>query len=118
MKINKIFFAKSWKNNLDTKDEHITNIFSASILCCVKHIRAYPTNLNRVLINRAPSSIQLHPPPPSSFQPPPSSIQLISADTQLSVTPSALLEPNYRTQLGIFPKFRLKHSKLSILTEN
>ena len=29
----------------------------------------------RVLLNRAPTSIQLHPPPPSSFQPPPSSLQ-------------------------------------------
>ena len=30
--------------------------------------------LNRVLLNRAPTSTQLHPRPPSSFQPPPSSI--------------------------------------------
>ena len=28
-----------------------------------------------VLLNRAPTSTQLHPPPPSSFQPPPSSLQ-------------------------------------------
>ena len=28
-----------------------------------------------VLLNRAPSSTQLHPPPPRSFQPPPSSLQ-------------------------------------------
>ena len=28
-------------------------------------------NLNRVLLNRAPTSTQLHPSPPSSFQPPP-----------------------------------------------
>ena len=28
----------------------------------------------RILLNRAPSSTQLHPPPPSSFQPPPSSL--------------------------------------------
>ena len=37
----------------------------------------------RILLNRAPSSTQLHPPPPSSFQPPPSSTQLISAFTAL-----------------------------------
>ena len=31
--------------------------------------------LCRVLLNRAPTFPQLHPPPPSSFQPPPSSLQ-------------------------------------------
>ena len=34
-----------------------------------------PTIHLRVLLNRAPSSTQLHPPPPSSFQPPPSFLQ-------------------------------------------
>ena len=31
--------------------------------------------LLQVLLNRAPTSTQLHPPPPSSFQPPPNSLQ-------------------------------------------
>ena len=60
----------------------------------------------------------LHLPPPSLFQPPPSSTKLISASTQLSATPSVLLEPKYRTYLGNFPKFRPKILKLSILIEN
>ena len=69
----------------------------------------------------------MHPPPPSSIHlhpahfnlhPTPSiPTQLISTSTQLSATPSTLLEPKYRTQLGNFPKFRLKNSELSILTE-
>ena len=60
----------------------------------------------------------LHTPPPSLFQPPPSSTKLISASTQLSATPSVLLEPKYRTYLGNFPKCRPKILKLSILIEN
>ena len=39
----------------------------------------------RVLLNRAPTSTQLHLPPPSSFQPPPSPTHLHSA--QLSLHP-------------------------------
>ena len=49
---------------------------------------------------------------------PSTSTQLISASTQLFATPSTLLEPKYRTQLGNLPKFRPKNSKLSILTDN
>ena len=33
------------------------------------------SNLNGVLLNRAPTSTQLHRPPPSLFQPPPGSLQ-------------------------------------------
>ena len=40
-----------------------------------------------------------------------------STSTQVSATPSTLLEPKYRTLLGIFPKFRPKNSGLSILTK-
>ena len=64
----------------------------------------------RVLLNRAPSSTQLHPPPPSSFQPPPSSThlhpahfnlhpapftstQLISTSTQLHPPPPSSFQP-------------------------
>ena len=54
---------------------------------------------------------QLHPAPSTSSQ-------LISASTLLSATPSTIFEPKYHTWLGNFPKFRLKHSKLSILSEN
>ena len=53
----------------------------------------------------------LHPAPSTSTQ-------LISASTQLSATPSTLLEPKYCTQLGNFPKFSPKNWTLSIFTEN
>ena len=46
------------------------------------------------------------------------STQLISASIQLSATPSTLLEPKYRMQLGSFPKLWSKNSTLSILTEH
>ena len=55
----------------------------------------------------------------TQFHPDPStSTQLIWASTQLSATPSTMFEPKYCMWLGNFPKFRPKHSKLSILTEN
>ena len=56
----------------------------------------------------------MHPPPLSS-------IHLHSAlpsSTQLSATPSTLLERKYRMQLGNFPKFRPKNSTLSAFTKN
>ena len=46
------------------------------------------------------------------------STYLISASTQLSATPSTLLEPKYHTQLANFPKFRPKNSKLNVLTKH
>ena len=103
--------------------------------------RCFPVNLGKILrtpilknflgrgfINRAPTSTQLHPPPPSSIHlnsahfnlhPAPStSTQLILASTQSSAPPSAVFKPKYCTQLGNFPKFRSKNQKLSISTEN
>ena len=53
----------------------------------------------------------MHPPPLHSthFHPAPStSIQLIPASTQLSATPSTLLQPKYCIQLGNFAKFMPK----------
>ena len=46
------------------------------------------------------------------------STRLISDSTQLSTIPSTLLELNFCTQLGNFPKFRPKNSKLSVFPEN
>ena len=67
-----------------------------------------------VLLNRAPTSIHLHPAyfnlhlaPPSLFQPPPNSLQ----------HPQCYQNQN-RTYLGNFPKCRPKILKLSILIEN
>ena len=51
------------------------------------------------LLNHEPTSTYLHPPPPNFIHLHPApfiSTQLISASTQLSVTPSMLLEPKYR----------------------
>ena len=65
----------------------------------------------RVLLNRAPSSTQLHPPPSSSFQPPLSSIQLHPAHFSLhpaSATPSTIFEPKYCMYSGNFLKLRSK----------
>ena len=77
-------------------------------------------NINKewVMLNRAPTSPQFHPPPPS-FTP---STQFHPAHFNfhpvLSVTPAVLLEPKHRVYLGNCPKFRPKNSKLSVLTEN
>ena len=73
-----------------------------------------------VLLNRSPSSTQLHPTPPSSFQLSPSSIDLHPA--HFSLHPALCNTLNIvRTKishLGNFPKFRPKNSNLSILTGN
>ena len=44
-------------------------------LCQYRFKRVWRTTFTRALLNHAPSSTQLHPPPLSSFQPPPSSLQ-------------------------------------------
>ena len=59
-------FHRRWR---PTEDNRST--FSYQIL---RYIPA--VNYLWVLLNRAPTFTQLHPPPPSSFQPPPSSIHL------------------------------------------
>ena len=52
-------------------------------------------NFKWVLLNGAPISIHLHPAHSNVHPAPPT--QLIWACTQLSATPSTLLEPKYRT---------------------
>ena len=67
------------------------------------------------------SSIQLHSPPPRSFQLPDSSIQLHPAHFSLHPALCNTLI-NIRTKIpnliGQFPQFRTKNSKLIILTQN
>ena len=58
----------------------------------------------------SPSSIHLHPAPPSSTQ-------LISVSTQLSATPSTIFEPKYCTNWAISPNLGQK-LKVVHLTEN
>ena len=71
-----------------------------------------------VLLNHAPTSTQLHPLPPNSFQPSPSSIQLHPAHLSFHQVLSTLLEPKYCMYLDNFPKFRPENWKLYILIEN
>ena len=84
-------------------------------------------NIQKVLTNYQtvhpplPSSIHLHPPPPRSIHLHPAHFNLHptpSTSTQLSATVSTLLEPKYCTWLCNFPKFKPKHSKLSVFTKN
>ena len=60
---------------------------------------------NRVLLNRAPSSTQLHPPPPSSFQPPPSSFQPPPSSLQY---PQQYLNQNIARNWAISPNLGQK----------
>ena len=53
----------------------IENLWKSAELKIVLSSSPICSFLIRVLLNHAPTSTQLHPPPPSSFQPPPSSLQ-------------------------------------------
>ena len=100
----------------------------------IKTTKNYFIKKNRVLLNRAPSSIQLHPPPPSSiqlhspppssFQPPPSSTDLCPAQVSLHPALCNTLN-NISTEIldviGQFPQIQVdkfRSTKLSILTQN
>ena len=75
-------------------------------------------SLLRVLLNRAPTSTQLHPPPPSSIRlhpahfnlhrATPTSTQLISTSTQLSATPSTILNQSVARNWAIYPNLSQK----------
>ena len=58
---------------------------------------ALQQNFKRILLNFAPSSIHLYPGHSNLHLAPSTSTQLIWASTQLSATPSTLLEPKHRT---------------------
>ena len=73
----------------------------------LKNEEKYDYKTERILLNCAPSSIHLHPAPPSSFQPPPSSMQ----------HPQQYLHQNIAHNWTISPNLDRK-IKLSILTEN
>ena len=94
-----------------------TSVVFLSHSCCTRVTPVSHVSGTRVvkwiLLNCAPTSIQVHPPPASSFQPPPSSIYLHPAYFSLQPTLSTLLQPKYCMQFGNFPKFRPKNSKLS-----
>ena len=66
----------------------------------------------RVLLNHAPSSTQLHPPPSSSFQPPPNSIHLHPAHFSLHPALCNILD-NIWTKilhaLGQFPQIKAEN---------
>ena len=68
----------------------------------------------RVLLNRAPTSTQLHPPPPSSFQPPLSSLQHPQQYLNQNVARNGAISPNLGQKIKSCP-FRLKISTYGIL---
>ena len=66
------------------------------------------------LLNRAPTSTQLHPPPPSSFQLPPSSLQHPQQYLNQNIARNWTISPNLGQKIKSCP-FRLKISTYGIL---
>ena len=78
------------------------------------------TITNGVLLNRAPTSTQLHPPPPSSFQPPPSSLQHPQQYLNQNIARNWAISPNLGRKTKSCP-FWLKigtHGILEVLIPN
>ena len=76
--------------------------------------------LNWVLLNRAPSSTQLHPPPPNSFQPPLSSLQHLQQYLNQNIARNWTISPNLGKKIKSCP-FWLKigtHVILEVLIPN
>ena len=67
-----------------------------------------------VLLNRAPTSTQLHPPPPSLFQPPPSSLQHPQQYLNQNIARNWTISPNLGQKIKSCP-FRLKIGTFGIL---
>ena len=67
-----------------------------------------------VLLNRAPTSTQLHPPPPSSFQPSPSSLQHPQQYFKQNIARNWAISPNLGQKTKSCP-FWLKIGTLGIL---
>ena len=67
-----------------------------------------------VLLNRAPISTQLYPPPPSSFQPPPSSLQHPQHYLNQNIARNSAISPNLGQKIKSCP-FRLKIGTQDIL---
>ena len=78
------------------------------------------TTFTRALLNHAPSSTQLHPPPPSSFQPPPSSLQHPQQYLNQNIARNWAISPNLGQKIKSCP-FWLKigtHGILEVLISN
>ena len=75
--------------------------------------------LKRILLNRAPSSILLHPSPPSSFQPPPSSLQHPQQYSNQNIARNLAISPNLgrKIQSPFWPKSSA-HAILEVLIPN
>ena len=74
----------------------------------------------RVLLNCAPTSTKLHPPPPSSFQPPPSSLQHPQKYSNQSIERNWAISPNLDRKIQS-SSFWLKigsHGILEVLIPN
>ena len=59
--------------------------------------------VNRVLLNHAPTSTQLHPPPPSSFQPPRSSLQHPQQYLNQNIASNWAISPNLGQKIKSCP---------------
>ena len=57
----------------------------------------------RILLNRAPSSTQLHPPPPSSFQSPPSSLLHPQQYLNQNIAHNWAISPNLGRKIKSYP---------------
>ena len=78
------------------------------------------TTFKRALLNRAPTSTQLHPPPPSSFQSPPSSLQHPQQYSNQNIARNWAISPNLGQKIKSCP-FWLKigtHGILEVLIPN
>ena len=74
----------------------------------------------RVILNCAITSIQLHPPPPSSFQPPTSSLQHPQQYLNQNIAHNWAISPNLGPKTKCYP-FCLKtgtHDKVEVLIPN
>ena len=74
----------------------------------------------RVLLNCAPTSTKLHPPPPNSFQPPPSSLQHPQKYSNQSIARNWAISPNLdrKMQRSSFWLKNGSHSILEVLIPN
>ena len=111
---NVLLVPWNWNSVNDSRlllPKYISNNFAVFFL---RDIR------KRVLLNSAPTSTQLHPPPPSSFQPPPSSLQRPEQYLNQNIAPNWATSPNLGRKIQSCPIWlRIStHGILEVLISN
>ena len=101
---------RRWVGFMPTQDKKIVPTFCVNIYSFVIKVNICQS---RVLLNRAPtstqlhpptrSSTQLHPPPPSSFQPPPSSLQHPQQYLNQNIARNWAISPNLGRKIRSCP---------------